>query len=190
MGRRPTSGSTAGLSTLYGLAADQGGYVSTSQARELGFSTARLQYQVNAGHLTRAARGVLRFRQFPASELEDYIVWWLWSDREGIFSHETALMLHQLSDAMPAKPHMTLPSAWAKRRIRIPEGVNLHFADVPEADRSWKDYVPVTSPLRTLQDCRAAAVSPEFLHAAIQQARHRGLIDARDARRLRLGANR
>lgn len=74
MGRRPASGITTSLEALYELAAEQAGYVSTAQAKELGFTTARLQYQVNAGHLSRPLRGVLRFQQFPSSDLEEYVV--------------------------------------------------------------------------------------------------------------------
>ena len=109
---------------------------------------------------------------------------WLWSEREGVFSHETALSLHGLSDLLPARIHLTLPAEWAKRRFRVPEGVVLHHADVAERDRAWVGSVPVTSPRRTLVDVRRANVSPELVEQATRQAVARGLIGKRDAARL------
>jgi predicted transcriptional regulator of viral defense system len=178
MGRRPARGETPEWEALYAVAADQAGYFSASQARELGFTTARLQYHVNTGKLVRPARGVFRLRHFPSSELEEYVVLWLWSDQQGIFSHETALMLHELSDALPARVHMTLPAGWARRRLRIPPPLSVHFADVPEADRTWKESIPLTSPRRALQDCMRDGTSPELLEQALRQARTRGLVSA------------
>jgi predicted transcriptional regulator of viral defense system len=176
MGRPPKKGTTAPWEALYELASEQSGYFSAAQASRLGFSTARLQYHVNAGKLERRARGVLRLRHFPASTLEEYVVHWLWSEQEGVFSHDTALMLHELSDAMPAKIHLTVPAAWATRRLRVPRELVLHFADVPERERTWKEYFPITAPRRTLQDCIRDHSSPELVAQAVRQAKERGLI--------------
>ena len=53
-----------------------------------------------------------RLVEFPTGEHEDLVIAWLWSDRAGVFSHDTALALHNLSDALPAHLHMTLPATW------------------------------------------------------------------------------
>jgi hypothetical protein len=121
-------------------------------------------------------RGVYRFVHFPASDHEELAVVWLWSDREGVFSHQTALALHGLSDVLPGQIHLTLPAEWRRRRFRVPEGVVLHHAAVPPEDRVWFGPVPVTSPLRTLRDCATEAVSPELLRQAARQAIRRGLV--------------
>ncbi len=42
-------------------------------------------------------RGVYRLVHFPVGDHEDLTAVWLWSEREGVFSHETALALHDLS---------------------------------------------------------------------------------------------
>jgi len=49
-------------------------------------------------------RGVYRLEHFPAGEHEDLVALWLWTDRAGVFSHETALALHGLSDTLPSNP--------------------------------------------------------------------------------------
>lgn len=42
----------------------------------------------------------------------------------------TVLALHDLSDVLPAKVHITLPEAWRKRRHGTPEGVVEHYGDI------------------------------------------------------------
>ncbi|HEX8823010.1 MAG TPA: type IV toxin-antitoxin system AbiEi family antitoxin domain-containing protein [Archangium sp.] len=160
---------------LYEVAAGQGGYVTTRQAQEAGYSLPLLTHHVKQGRLERARRGVYRLAHYPAGEHEDLIILWLWSQQAGVFSHETALCLHHLSDALPAVHHFTLPAAWARRRLRVPRGVRLYFADVAGADLVWVGGVPVTSPLRTLVDCATSAVLPEFIHSAYRQIQQRGL---------------
>lgn len=108
-------------------------------------------------------------------------------EHEGVFSHETALSLHSLSDVLPARIHLTLPMAWAKRRFRVPEGVVLHHADIIARERTWIGSVPATSPRQTLIDVRRAKVSPEIVEQAIRQATTRGLIGKKDVARLESG---
>jgi predicted transcriptional regulator of viral defense system len=121
-------------------------------------------------------RGIYRLVHFPAGEHEELVAAWLWSERAGIVSHHTALGLYGLSDALPARIHLTLPAAWQKRRFRLPADVVLHHADVPIEDRAWFGAVPVTSARRTLNDCARVGLAPELLRQGAQQALHRGLV--------------
>jgi predicted transcriptional regulator of viral defense system len=171
-------------SRLYETAAAQEGYFTTAQAEESGYSLPLLAKYLQNGRVVRARRGVYRIVHFPAGEHEDLVTVWLWSDRAGVFSHETALSLHGLSDVLPSRVHLTLPAAWAKRRLRVPEGVVLHYGDVADGERSWVGSVPVTGPRRTLIDARRASVSPELVEQAIRQAVARGLIGKKDGARL------
>lgn len=123
-------------------------------------------------------RGVYRLVHFPSSELEDLVALWLLSNREGVFSHETALALHQLSDSMPSKIHMTLPISWKERRVRYPGSIVPSFSVVGEADRAWVGPIPGTLPLRTITDCRAAHVEPDLIAQAIAEAVERGIFRA------------
>src|SRR6267143_3429649 len=90
-------------------------------------------------------------------------------------------MLHELSDTLPARAHLTVPARWRRRRLRVPDGVVLHYADVPKRDRAWVGAVPVTSPVRTLADCAADYVSPDFLSSAVNQALARGMVSRTQA---------
>lgn len=169
---------------LFGIVAAQDGLFTTQQAEQAGYSDQLLVHHVNSGNFRRVRRGIYRLVHYPVGEHEEFVEVWLWSDRIGVFSHDTALALHDLSDVLPAKIHLTLPSAARRQRRRVPEGVVLHHADVPEAERAWHGPVPITSPLRTLIDCAQAAISPELLEVAVAQALRRGLIAATDAERV------
>lgn len=160
---------------LYETAAAQEGLFTTQQAAEAGYSPQLLVHHVRGGRMLRVRRGVYRLVHFPAGEHEELVVVWLWSGRAGVFSHETALWLHGLSDLLPAQTHMTLPAGWTKRRLRVPAGVVLHHADVAPKERAWVGPVPMTSVSRTLNDLARSGLSPELLRQAAKQALHRGL---------------
>ena len=105
---------------LHDLAVSQAGYFTTAQAAELGFSPELLSYHCKKRRLQRTRRGVYRVRHLPAQEDEQLVELWLWSGRVGVFSHETALALYDLSDVLPASVHMTVPASWRTRRLRTP----------------------------------------------------------------------
>jgi predicted transcriptional regulator of viral defense system len=161
---------------LYETASAQEGYFTTRQAAEAGYSSQLLLKHLRAGRVLRIRRGVFRLVHFPAGDHEELAVAWLWSERAGVFSHETALALHGLSDVLPGQIDLTLPADWRHRRFRVPERVVLHHADVPMEDRVWFGPVPVTSPRRTLRDCATENISPELLRQAARQAIRRGIV--------------
>lgn len=167
---------------LYELAAGQGGYFRIGQAASTGFSKQLLRSHVLVGALEHPRRGIYRLARFPAVENSDLVELWLWSEEQGLFSHETALMLHELSDALPARVHMTVPSAWRKRRRVVPPLVILHYADVPDGDRTWVGSVPVTSSQRTLRDAVDDGVDPTFIEQAIRDGAARRIFTRRDLR--------
>lgn len=161
---------------LFETAVAQQGLFTTQQAAEAGYSPQLLIHHIHAGRVVRLRRGLYRLVHFPAVEHEELVVAWLWSERAGVVSHQTALALHGLSDALPAHVHVTLPSSWRRRRFRVPADVVLHHADVPPEDRAWFGAVPTTNPRRSLNDCAREGLSPELLGQAAQQALRRGLV--------------
>jgi|SRR6185436_196831 len=169
---------------LYSVAQAQSGYFTTGQAATAGYSPQLLRKYLGNGRVVRVRRGIYRLVHFPASEHEDLVVAWLWSEQAGVFSHETALALHDLSDALPTKVHLTIPTSWRRRRLRVPAGLVLHYADLGDDDQTGFSAVPVTSPRRTLWDSVAANVSPDLLWQAVLQALRRGLISKQDTAEL------
>jgi predicted transcriptional regulator of viral defense system len=181
-----SSRTSPNLDHLFGIAVGQAGYFTAAQAREAGYSLQLLQHHLKRGNLERSGRGIFRFVRFPASAEEGLVVPWLWSERRGVVSHESALQFHDLADAMPAQVHLTLPAADARRRLRVPPNVSIAYADVPAGDLTQRGPVPVTSALRTLRDCIDAHVTPEWLQPAIDRGLQRGLFTRVDLANLRL----
>lgn len=161
---------------LFETAGAQHGYFTTRQAADAGYSSQLLLKHIRAGRVARTRRGIYRLVHFPAGDHEELVTAWLWSEQVGVVSHQTALALHRLSDALPAHVHLTLPTAWSRRRFRVPADVALHHADVPPEDRAWFGAVPTTNPRRTLNDCARGGLSPELLRQAARQALRRGLV--------------
>ncbi len=162
---------------LYAIAETQAGYFTTVQGASAGYSSQLLRKHLANGRLRRVRRGIYRLVHFPMTQHEELVTYWLWSEQLGVFSHETALMLHDLSDVLSARTHMTVPQSWQRRRLRVPDGLVLHHANVTDDERERMDALPLTSPTRTILDGMDANISPEHIELAIAQARQRGIIN-------------
>ena len=176
LSRASTRAESPSWDALFEVASEQEGLFTTAQAAEAGYSPQLLQKHLHGGRIRHVRRGIYRLVHFPPGEYEDLVAVWLWSGSAGVFSHETALALHGLSDALPSRAHLTVPADWNRRRLRVPRGVVLHHADVPRSDRAWVGSLPVTAPLRTLADCAAGGVAPDLVQQAKDQAVARGLV--------------
>lgn len=166
---------------LYELAETQGGYFTAHQAESLGYRANKRNYHVGAGNWVREARGIYRLTLFPRPERPDLLRWWLWSrDRSGeprgVYSHQTALDLHDLTDLMPARIDMTVPKGF-RRSAPIPAILRLHYDEVHSGEIETIHAVPVTCALRTILDLRQSGeVSPDLLQAALQEGLRLGKI--------------
>jgi predicted transcriptional regulator of viral defense system len=140
---------------------------------------------VRAGNWEREHRGIFRLVYFPANERPDLVRWFLWSrDRQdhpqGVYSHQTALGIHDLSDLMPSKLHMTVPHSFRKNS-EIPTGLVLHYADLPARETEEREGFRVTRPMRTILDLsKSQEPSPDLLTQAFGEARKRGLITEKE----------
>ena len=182
-------GSPLGRSYLQ-FAEAQAGLFTAEQAQKAGLYRQLLRRYVEHGRVRRLRRGIYRVVHFPTMEHEALAELWLWTGRTGVFSHETALSLHDLSDVLPRRVHATVPPSWASRRLRVPMGLVLHYAEVPRTDRAWVAPVPVTTPQRTLADCVRDHVAPDLVEQAIAQAGARGLVPAARTAELRRSGQR
>ncbi|MBY0507605.1 MAG: hypothetical protein K2X03_27070 [Bryobacteraceae bacterium] len=166
---------------LVRLATAQGGFFTSKQAAAIGYTAPKRNYHVNSGNWVRERRGVFRLALHPLPPRPDLVLWWLWSrnrqdEPQGVYSHQTALSLHELTDVMPSRVHLTVPSDF-RRSAAIPKALFLHMADVPAAEVEIVDGVPVTKALRTLLDVAAAETVPiEDLRAAFAEGKRSGKI--------------
>jgi len=166
---------------LYEIAEGQQGFFTTKQAKAAGFAENTHPYHVQTGNWIREHRGIYRLASFPRGERPDLMLWSLWSrNREeiaqGVYSHQTALSLHDLSDVMPAKLHMSVPKGF-RRNSEIPRVLVLHLADLPQSDIGTAHGVRVTKPMRTILDLlEGGDVPPAALRQALREGLRRGLI--------------
>lgn len=160
------------------------GFFTAAEAGAHHISPQLLRYRANAGWVRRELRGVYHFTSAPPTEHDELIALWLWSGEEAVFSHVTALFLHGLSDALPARVHLSVPPSWRYARFAKPSHVTVHLGTLEDADRQWMGHIPVTTPARTIADCITARVSASWVEQAITQARRCKLITPADAARL------
>jgi len=166
----------------------QQGLFTAKQAGEAGYSDAARVYQVKCGNWIRKARGVYQLADYPNTERPDLVLWSLWSRSvddvpQGIYSHQTALSIHELTDLQPAKLHMTVPTKF-RRRSPIPRILVLHWQALPVADIMEMEGYRVTRPLRAIIDLlQSGEVHPGILQDGLKQGMDRGLITIGEARK-------
>lgn len=176
---------------LFEIAEQQQGFFTTKQAKAAGFAENTHPYHVHVGNWIREYRGIYRLALFPATDRPDLVLWALWSRNrnekvEGVYSHQTALSLYELSDLNPAKLHMTVPTGF-RRNSDIPGILVLHYADLPESDVQAAQGFKFTRPLRTILDLiEAGTLERNFIRQALRQAIDRGLITRQQIRNARM----
>jgi hypothetical protein len=172
---------------LFDFAEQQQGFFTTKQAKAAGFAENTHPYHVQAGNWVRERRGVYRLALFPTADRPDLVLYALWSrnrdeEVEGVYSHQTALSMYDLSDLNPAKLHMTVPSDF-RRNSEIPGILVLHYADLLESDVQAGSGFKFTRPLRTILDLiESGTVERNFIRQALRQAVDRGLITRQQIR--------
>jgi len=170
---------------LFAIAKDQSGFFTTKQAKAAGFAEKTHPYHVQTGNWIREYRGIYRLADFPATERPDLMLWYLWSRGrdevpQGVYSHETALSLYELSDANPSKLHMTVPTTF-RRNSEIPSVLVLHRGNIPPQDIQELFAVRCTTPLRTIRDLETQSKTDRvLLRQAVREALARGLIVTSD----------
>ena len=169
---------------LYRIAEAQRGYFTTKQACACGYVSAHHPYHVRTGEWIRERRGIYRLARFPRSDEDQFVLWSLWSrgrdDRPvGVYSHQTALSLYELSDIMPAKLHMTVPSGF-RRNSPVPRVLVLHKANLHPGHIEEREGYRVVTPLHAIADLVAEGTEERSqLRRALRQALARGLITRR-----------
>ena len=178
---------------LYDIVEVQQGFFTTKQAKMAGFAENTHTYHVQVGNWIREHRGIYRLALFPPTDRPDLVLWALWSRNrdekiEGVYSHQTALSLHELSDLNPSKLHMTVPMRF-RRNSEIPGILVLHYADLSPTDVETVQGFRFTRPLRTIVDLiQADTVERGFIRQAIRQALQRGLITRQQVRNTQMPA--
>lgn len=132
-----------------------GGVVTTAQANEAGFSNERLRLLVKSGDLERAAFGVYILPEEFADKM--YIA--QLRRPKIIYSHDTALFLHDLTDRDPLHYTVTVPTGYNTVKLRE-EGFQvftihkeLHVLGTEECATIFGHTVLAYDRERTICDC-------------------------------------
>ena len=175
---------------LFQTASEQQGYFTTSQAIEAGFQDATHPYHLKNGDWVREWRGIYRISRYPRTDDGQYVLWSLWARNrkglfQGVYSHQTALSLFELSDVMPEKLHMTVPPSF-RRHSETPGVLVLHRGTIISQEIENREGYKVTKPARAIFDLIVEeSVSIDIVRQAFKEAKQRGLIRDIDFKRYR-----
>lgn len=163
---------------LFNLVADQAGYFTAAQAKEVGYSYQAQAHHVAAGNWLRIERGLFRLAEWIPDRNDELVRWSLWSRGRGVISHETALSVHGIGEFESGRVHLTVPTDFTKRD----EAVILHRATLQPEDIQQENGFRVTTAARSLIDVAAAAPDEDQLARAVLEARDSGQITIRSLR--------
>lgn len=156
------------------VAVDNGGYVTPALVAPLGVPAVELRKMVSRGTLESAGHGVYRVPSLPVDRYDEYIFARFWAAGRGVISHDSALLVHELSDINPTKVHLTIPTSYRISRAGG-ERYEIHHADLDERDVTRLDAVVLTTIRRTLEDV-VTSVPTYLVRQAVETARQRGVI--------------
>ena len=156
---------------LYRIAEEQAGYFSLAQAKELDLTRGQIYRELKRNKFEKAAWGVYRFVQFPASRFEEVHVAVLSAGENAVIGFQTALYIYELSDIIPDEIHLILPKTSSRRR----PGIRVHTVQLrPENITLWEG-LKITTVARTIADVARIHHDEEQIELAIHQALVRGL---------------
>lgn len=173
---------------LWTIAEQQEGFFTTRQALEAGYFDPNFSRMITSGKWIRENHGVYRLVRYPFPERPELIQWSLWSRNkagtvQGVWSHETALELRDVSDVNPVKMHLTVPQGFRKKP---PGFILLHYHNLGDPEIEERKGYFVTTPLRTLVDVfREGKLSHDLLVQSVREMVNNGLVLQMELQRAR-----
>lgn len=163
---------------LFALAAEQRGYFTAAQAKQLGYSYPAQAHHVNAGNWLRVDRGLFRLAEWIPDIHDDLARWTLWSKNRAVVSHATALGVYGVGEFESPRVHLTVPLGFRMHD----DALVLHKAELPEEDIAVRTGFRLTTLSRSLIDVAAQSPDEEQLARAIEEARAQGTVTLRTLR--------
>ena len=132
------------------------GILTSKDARELGIDNKVLQRLHKSGEIERLEHGVY----MDSDQIADEYFATQYRCKRGIFSHETALFFHDLSDRTPLQLMLTIPSGYNTRLLKDKQRYKffyikeeLHSIGKITASTPFGNKVYVYDKERTICDC-------------------------------------
>ncbi|MGH4002466.1 MAG: type IV toxin-antitoxin system AbiEi family antitoxin domain-containing protein [Pseudonocardiaceae bacterium] len=172
------------------IAAGQWGLITSRQALDIGATSNALTRLAAQGALERVTYGVYRIGGTPSSPLDGLRADWLaldpsvlasdrlWGGLDlgeplAIVSHRSAARLHDFGDIDADDHEFTLPVRKQTRRA----GVRIHRFPIEEDDWTVVGGLPVTTPVRTIDDLAAVRLDGGHLASIVRDALAAGSAD-------------
>jgi len=165
---------------LWDEALDRHGFVRRADVAALGISETTVDHLVARGALRRAAQGIYRFPQFPASEYDPHTLAVLWTGaEEACLSHDSALAAYAVCDINPDRIHVAVA---ARRRIRRAggDGYVVHYEDLRPEQVGWWQQIPTVTLPTAIAQCIGSGVPTYLLVQALERAAKTGALVAGD----------
>lgn len=132
------------------------GIIESSKAKNVGITNKELQRLNNVGKLQRVAHGLY---MTPESFPDEYFIA-QYRCPKGVFSHETALYFHDLSDRTPLKLALTIPNDTSTKLIMEKDNYQIYFCKqeihdvgVTKIKSPFGNEIRVYDKERTICDC-------------------------------------
>jgi predicted transcriptional regulator of viral defense system len=132
------------------------GVITSFEAKAKGINNKTLQRMEKLGQIERVEHGLY----MDPNQMEDEYFLTLYSCKKGIFSHETALYFHELTDRTPFQIMMTIPSGYNTRLLKDKEKYKffyvveeLHSIGKIIMETPYGHQVYVYDKERTICDC-------------------------------------
>jgi predicted transcriptional regulator of viral defense system len=150
------------------------GTLTAADARKAGIANKDLQRLTGAGLLERISRGLY----ISATDMADDYLVAQYKCGKGVFSHETALFLHGVSDRTPLQLMMTIPSGYNTRLLKEKDAYRffyckpeLHELGITTMPSPHGNALRVYDKERTLCDCikRKGRLDSDLVLSAVKQ---------------------
>jgi len=165
---------------LHERAIDQYGFVTTSDAADLGIPAVELRKIAHRGGLEHVAYSVYRFGDVPRTGRDQFMEAVLRVGADAYLTHDAVLAFHELGLVNPRRIRVGTPR---RARPRLPDFVEVVRQRLAPEEVTTYDGVPSATVARALLDCQNLAMGDRLLDAAREAAR-RGLLTPREARRV------
>ncbi|QVK17029.1 type IV toxin-antitoxin system AbiEi family antitoxin domain-containing protein [Mycoplasmatota bacterium] len=99
---------------VFKLMKKNNGIIESKEAKEAGIDNKVLQRLTQTGEIERVGRGIY----IDANYIQDEYLVTQYRCKKGIYSHETALFIHDLCDRIPFQLMLTIPSGYNTRLLK------------------------------------------------------------------------
>ena len=165
--------------SLYEIAVDNYGLVTSAQAKEAGVSDKEMSAIAKRGRIQRIGRGVYRLTDYIPVENDIYAESVALVGEEAFLYGESVIAMHRLAATNPTRVFV---ATFKRVRRRLPEYIRVVALKAP-ARYVWYEGIASQSVCDAIDACKGQLMSERLLDA-LRNARRQGLLIEQDYLRL------